>query len=115
MPIILNQDLYNLAKQKADEIYKKPSAYKSGFIVKTYKQMGGKYGDDNQPKNLERWYQEQWKEIGNKDYPVLRPTKKINSHTPLTINEIDKDNLKKQIKLKQIIKGNKNLPPFEPK
>jgi len=36
MPIILDQDLYNKVKLYADTIYKKPSAYKSGFIVKTY-------------------------------------------------------------------------------
>ena len=27
----------------ADEIYEKPSAYKSGYIVKKYKELGGKY------------------------------------------------------------------------
>jgi len=35
--------------------------------------------------------------------------------TPLTIDEIDKEDLKKQIKRKQIIKGSKNLKPFKPK
>jgi len=38
-----------------------------------------------------------------------------NKKTPLTIDEIDQNNLKKQIKKKQIIKGNKNLPPFQAK
>ena len=75
--------------------------------------MGGKYRDDNEEKNLRRWFSEKWKDIGNKDYPVYRPTKRINSKTPLTPNEIDPKNLKEQIKLKQRIKGNKNLPPFK--
>jgi hypothetical protein len=43
MPIIDNIELYNKVKQIADEKYPKPSAYKSGFIVKTYKSMGGTY------------------------------------------------------------------------
>ncbi len=56
-----------------------------------------------------------WKDVGNKDYPVYRPTKIISKDTPFTINEIDPKNLKKQSKLKQKIKGSKNLPPFQPK
>ena len=94
-------------------MYKKPSAYKSGFIVKKYKELGGTYKDDHKPKDLKRWYKEEWKDIGNKNYPVYRPTKRVNSKTPLTPNEIEPDNLKKQIKLKQQIKGKKNLPPFK--
>ena len=58
MPTPTDINLYNKAKKKADEVYKKPSAYKSGFIVKKYKEMGGKYKEDNQTKNLKRWYDE---------------------------------------------------------
>jgi len=115
MPIILDESLYNKAKKLADEKYKKPSAYKSGFIVKTYKEFGGRYKDDNQPKNLKRWFKEGWKDVGQKEYPVYRPTKRVDKNTPLTVNEIDPKNLKDQIKKKQIIKGNKNLPPFKKK
>jgi len=112
MPKILDQDLYDLIKKHADEIYEKPSAYKSGYIVKMYKKLGGEYEDDNKPKNLRRWYKEHWTDVGNKEYPVYRPLKRISSKTPLTLNEIEPENLKEQIKLKQKIKGNKNLPPF---
>ena len=52
MPIILNQNLYNDVKKEADNVYKKSSAYKSGWIVKTYKDRGGKYRNDNKPKLL---------------------------------------------------------------
>jgi hypothetical protein len=114
MPIIDNPQLYNLAKKEADKIFTKSSAYKSGFIIKSYKDMGGTYTDDNKPKNLKRWFKEEWKDIGNKDYPVYRPSKKISkTKTPLLPDEIDKKNLVEQIKLKQIIKGKKNLPPFK--
>jgi hypothetical protein len=112
MPQIANSELYEKAKKIADAIYSKPSAYKSGFIVKTYKEMGGTYIDDNKPKNLSRWFKEEWTDVGNKEYPVYRPTKRINKDTPLTVDEISKSNLKKQINLKQKIKGTKNLPPF---
>ena len=68
--MIKNQALYDKVKLYADQIYKKPSAYKSGFIVKTYKRLGGTYSDDNKQKPLARWYNERWQDIGNKSYPV---------------------------------------------
>jgi len=114
MPIIDDQSLYEKVKEYADQIYQKPSAYKSGFIVKTYKELGGTYTNDNKPKNLKRWYLENWESISKpNEYPVLRPTKKVSKKTPLTANEISPSNLKKQIKLKQSYQGKKNLPPFK--
>jgi hypothetical protein len=119
MPIINDKALYEKAKKIADETYKKPSAYKSGFIVKKYKELGGTYSDDKQPKELKRWYSEMWENIDpNKtktSYPVYRPTIRVNKQTPLTVKEIDPKQLKQQIKLKQKIKGEKNLPPFKKK
>ena len=115
MPIVLDKELYKQVKQKADKIYQKSSAYKSGYIVKTYKELGGRYADDNESKNLKRWYKEKWEDVGNQAYPVFRPTVRVNKNTPLTINEIKPSNLKQQIKLKQKIKGDKNLPPFKNK
>jgi len=38
-----NKALYNKVKQQADKKFDKPSAYKSAWIVKTYKSSGGKY------------------------------------------------------------------------
>ena len=114
MPIIDDPNLYEKAKNIADSKYDKHSAYKSGFIVKTYKSLGGTYTNDNKPKNLERWYNEDWKDVGHKDYPVYRPTIKVSkTKTPLIPSEIS--NLKEQIKLKQLIRGKSNLPPFKPK
>lgn len=112
MPEPKDKDLYNKAKKLADKIYKKPSAYKSGFIVKKYKELGGEYIGKKENTGLTAWYKEDWKDIGGKDYPVYRPTKRVNKSTPLTVGEIDPVNLKKQIALKQKIKGNANLPPF---
>lgn len=112
MAIPLNKILYEKVKQLADNIYEKPSAYKSGFIVKTYKEYGGTYKDSGEKKGLQQWFNEKWTDVGNKDYPVYRPTKRVAKDTPLTVSEIDPKNLKKQIALKQKIKG-KNLPPFK--
>jgi len=115
MSIPFNINLYNKVKQEAESIYKKPSAYKSGWIVKEYKRRGGKYKGTKTDNGLTRWFLEDWKDVGNKEYPVYRPTKIINKETPLTVNEINKTNLMKQILLKQKIKGKKNLPPFKAK
>ena len=115
MPKILKPEIYEKAKKLADEIYKKPSAYKSMYIQKKYKELGGTYANDNTPKNLKRWMQEKRNDVGNKLYPVFRPSVRISKQTPLTVKEIDPRNLKKQIERKQKIKGNTNLPPFKSK
>ena len=119
MPIPKDKVLYEKVKKMADTIYKKSSAYKSGYIVQEYKRRGGEYIDDSKPKNLKRWIRAQWMDINpNKtktSYPVYRPTVRVNKQTPLTVKEIDPKQLKEQIKLKQKIKGDKNLPPFKKK
>ena len=106
-------DLYEKAKQIADKTYSKPSAYKSGFIVQKYKQLGGTYSGKKDNKGITRWFKEKWTDVGKKDYPVYRPTKRVSKDTPLTPDEIDPANLKKQIALKQKIRGKSNLPAFK--
>jgi hypothetical protein len=109
----LNKELYEQVKKDVYSKYKKNSAYRSGLVVKLYKEMGGLYSGNKTKDGLTRWFKEEWKDIGKSDYPVYRPTKRISSKTPLTYDEIDKKDLKKQIALKQKIKGTKNLPPFK--
>jgi hypothetical protein len=110
-----NMKLYKKAKSIVNKQYSAPSAYRSGAYVKTYKDMGGTYEDDGEEKTLRRWFKEDWKDVGNKSYPVYRPTKRITKDTPLTPEEIRPDNLRQQVQTKQIIKGTKNLPPFKAK
>ena len=109
----LNKPLYNKVKKMADRTFAKPSAYKSGWIVKKYKDLGGEYTGTKTRNGLTAWFKEKWQDVGGKDYPVYRPTKRINKNTPLTVFEIDRGQLKKQITLKQKIRGRKNLPPFK--
>lgn len=110
--IPINKKLYEKAKEIVYPLYKKPSAYRSGAVVKKYKELGGKFKEKGERK-LARWFEEEWKDVGDKEYPVYRPTKRINKNTPLTPSEIDPENLIQQIKEKQIIKGDKNLKPFK--
>lgn len=122
MPSIpIDTELYEIAKQIVYSRYSKPSAYRSGAVVKLYKQLGGKYKDDNKKKTiddypLKRWFLEMWGDINpNKtktSYPVYRPTKRITEKTPTTESELSKSRIKEQVQLKQKIKGKKNLPKF---
>jgi len=112
MATVLNPEIYQKAKEIADATYSKPSAYKSGFLVKKYKELGGLYGDKKPSAGLSSWFKESWKDVGGLDYPVYRPTKRVNKATPLLPGEIDPENLASQIRLKQKLKGDANLPPF---
>jgi len=117
--MINNPELYEKAKQIADETYSKPSAYKSGFIVKKYKELGGTYSGDKPNKTgIARWFKEDWQDVNpfpsKTSYPVYRPTKRISKDTPLTVDEINPINLAEQSRLKQRIRGKTNLPPFLP-
>jgi hypothetical protein len=112
-----NIELWNKIKQQIKDKHKKRwNAYYSGLLVQEYKNKGGKFvGKKNNEIGIGRWFKEEWKDVGSQSYPVYRPTKKINKKTPLTVGEIDKENLQKQIKLKQKIQDGKNLPPFKPR
>lgn len=112
MPIIDDPKLYETVKRYAETIYKKHSAYRSGFIVAEYKRRGGTYTEDDKPKKLKQWYKEKWDDVGGKDYPVYRPTVRVNKSTPLTEKEIDPYDLERKIQAKQRIRGKKNLAPF---
>ncbi len=119
MPRPLDLDLYERARRAVDRVYKKPSAFRSGAIVKLYKHLGGRYADDNHPKNLERWFREKWQDVNphktKTSYPVFRPTVRVNSRTPLTASEVDPRDLVRKSRLKQKIRGEHNLPPFQRK
>jgi len=105
MSNILNKDLYSKAKKKYSKL--KPSAYKSGLIVKEYKRLGGKYsGKKPQKKGLSRWFKEKWRnqrgEVGyKKKGDIYRPTKRITKKTPTTIKELSKTQIKKAMKEKK--------------
>lgn len=83
-----NKALYEKAKAIVYPKYKKPSAYRSGALIKKYKELGGEFKEQGERK-LGRWFKEDWKDVGNQSYPVYRPTKRITKDTPLTPDEID--------------------------
>lgn len=120
---VLNPKLYKEAKKIADKTYKKPSAYKSMFIVSTYKKLGGKYSGKKTGKGVDRWNREAWIQIipylqsGKKiacgygdDGKGCRPSKRIDKNTPITIQEVVKKHGKeKVIEVAKKKKRNMNL------
>lgn len=115
MAIPTDQKLYDKVKKKVYKQYEKASAYRSGALVRMYKQaFKEKYGDKKSPYkgskakgNLTRWYKEDWKnQRGEKGYDpkrkgdVYRPTKRISKKTPATFKELTKKELEKAQKEK---------------
>lgn len=125
-PVPKNKKLYNYVIKLANEKFNTPSGiYRSSWIVKTYKKMGGTYSGSKPKKSgLKRWYQENWVDlnrpiknskgqiIGYKPcgrhsvkhskerYPLCRPSKRITQQTPKTYKEISKKSITKAKKQK---------------
>ncbi len=103
----LNKVLWDRAKQKADKVYEKPSAYKSGYIVKQYKEMGGKFAEPAKTKTgLARWFSEEWVnqrgEVGYKyKKDVYRPSKRVTGDTPKTWGELSSPQIKRAENMKK--------------
>jgi len=105
MDNIVNKKLYEKAKKDADKVYERHSAYKSMYIQKRYKELGGKYKTEKKKKGkTDKWNDEKWiqvipylkdgKEIvcglDNKKNKVCRPLKRVDKDTPITIKELQK-------------------------
>jgi len=112
MSNIVNPKIYDKAKKEADKVYERHSAYKSMFIQKKYKELGGKYKTEKKKKGrTDRWNDEKWiqvipylkngKEIAcgldNKKNKVCRPLKRIDKDTPITIKELQKKHSNKDL------------------
>lgn len=92
-PVPSNQALYKKVKKEVWTNHPKPSAYRSGLLVKEYKRQGGTYRGSRSDSKLRRWYKEKWtNQRGETGYKrrgdVYRPSKKISSKTPLTWKEL---------------------------
>lgn len=115
-----NPRLYETVKAEAKRKFAVwPSAYASGWLVKTYKARGGTYAVEEQAskKPLGRWYEENWVDVchyletgklracgrrsSSERYPYCRPSKRISGETPKTIHEIDRKELARRCQKKK--------------
>lgn len=107
----LNPTLYNsIVREAKRKFLVWPSAYASGWVVKTYKDRGGRWkasADNDRP--LERWYREEWVNVcayveegkmrpcgrknahGKATYPYCRPRRRVSAKTPTTLSELLRD------------------------
>ena len=106
MPTPENKKLYEEVKE---EIYKgcpKHSAYRSGLLVKDYKNRGGTYeGKESDKEGLNLWFASKWRnqrgEVGYKyKSDVYRPTIKATNDTPTTFAELTPKEIEKARKEK---------------
>ena len=110
MDKILNPEIYKKAKKKADETYERHSAYKSMYIQKVYKELGGKYKGKKKTQGVTRWNEEKWIQVkpylesgkkiecGSGDNKKgCRPLKRISKDTPITLPELIKIHGKKKL------------------
>tara|TARA_R110000868_G_scaffold273154_3_gene532388 strand:+ start:144 stop:551 length:408 start_codon:yes stop_codon:yes gene_type:complete len=114
----IDKKLYERIKAKVQKRIPKNSAYRSGIIVKEYKEAGGKYsGKKDDTKGLGRWFKEKWTNqrggIGyKKKGDIYRPTKRVSKDTPKTFKELTLTQKKKAItekkKTGRVKKFNKN-------
>ena len=107
-PEPLDKELYEQVKAEIYKKYPKHSAYRSGLLVKTYKERGGKYSGTKNPKEgLSRWYLEKWKnERGETGYKfkndVYRPTVRVTKDTPTTFKELTPQEIQRARKEKYL-------------
>ena len=111
MSVPADPKLYNKIKK---ENKMKPSAYRSGHIVRKYKrEFKKKYGNKNpykktNPKKpLKRWFNEKWtNQRGGVGYKfksdIYRPTIKVTKDTPKTFNELSKSDIIKARRKKKL-------------
>lgn len=109
-----DQKMYDRIKTNIYKENPKHSAYRSGLIVKKYKEAykkkygsGQAYTGTKTKKGLTRWFKEDWRtEKGKKTYKeggtIFRPTKRISKKTPVTMSELTKKQKTSAIKEKKL-------------
>jgi hypothetical protein len=96
-----DMDLYEDIKKEIYKKYPKHSAYRSGLLVKTYKEEFKEIYGNKQPylgkkpkkQGLARWFDEEWvNQRGTVGYEkkgdLYRPSKRITKKTPTTWSEL---------------------------
>jgi hypothetical protein len=131
MSIPKDKKLYNNIKTMANSVFdNNKGIYRSMWIVKKYKQMGGEFENKEKNSDVDRWISEKWidlnqpikkdnkivgfekcgtKNTKNNLYPLCRPSKRINNKTPKLYQELNKNAIEEANKKKQIVKNKGNI------
>lgn len=119
-PEPLDKKLYEKVKKEAQKKFDVwPSIYASSWLVREYKKRGGRYKGSKkkaQEAGLARWFREEWvdvcywpekkKSCGRKaaspeKYPYCRPSVRVNSKTPKTVQELTEKQRKDRCRRKR--------------
>lgn len=105
-----DQELYDSVKKRIYAKNPQHSAYRSGMLVKEYKEAYKKkyktdksaYKGEKPKEGLSQWFKEEWQnQRGETGYKqpgdVYRPTVRINKDTPKTFGELTKTEITKAI------------------
>lgn len=118
---------YKKAKREADKKFKeKTSAYKSLWIVKRYKELGGRYRKAQSKGRLKRWVREKWvridpktgrpmrrngrlvpcgrsekEKISGSKKGLCRPYKRMSKGTPKTAKQLGSREMRTRARLKR--------------
>ena len=123
---VVNKKLYSKIKSKINREVKRKKrrwgAYDSGRLVREYKKEGGKYKGKRKGKGkgkqsgskLDRWYKEKWidackwpkkspcgRSKAKRGITYCRPSVKVNSQTPKTVQEFTKKQIKNKCERKK--------------
>ena len=119
MPTPNDKELYEKIKKEIYKKYPTHSAYRSGLLVQKYKEEylkkhknNNAYNGSREQSNLKIWLDEKWRsdkgKVGDENKgDIYRPTIRINSKTPTTINELTQSQInraKQEKKLKGRVK-----------
>ena len=112
MPTPTDKGLYEKIKNEITSQYK-PSGYRSGLIVRKYKdeyykkhKNNNAYTGNRETSSLKKWFLEDWKnqrgEIGyKKKGDIYRPSIRVNDTTPITWGELSSNQIAKAQKEKR--------------
>lgn len=121
MSVPTDKNLYeSIVKKVKARVDRWPSAYASGMVVKEYKAAMAKLGKPayreiqkkpDETVGLLRWFKEKWIDITTgkpcgsvkrRDYyPVCRPSIRVTSKTPVTVDELNMNDKKLMVAQKQ--------------
>jgi len=107
-----DKELYEKIKKKVYKDMPTHSAYRSGQLVKQYKEaFEKKHGDKKKSytgksNKLKNWFREEWRtQEGSTTYKkkgdIFRPTKRITKDTPTTFKELSKKEIERAKKEKK--------------
>ena len=110
---VKDPELYKKARKKTEKVFgSTTSAWRSMYLVKTYKAMGGSYKSSKKAKSTTKWLKERWIIVqdfinngkivncgeSKKDRHACRPLIRIDNKTPITIKEVIKKHGKVRIR-----------------